>query len=110
MISGAPQPDTQIQQVRSSQELEPAVQPGKLREYDAQAKESGARPDSGTGRDAQCRDYTGPASVVDGPLGDYKDVRPRADHSQHVDGENATEHNSVVHTVPPTKAGKLPLR
>jgi hypothetical protein len=110
MISGAPQPDTRVEQLRSSQELDPTVQPGELREHDAQAKESGARPDGRTGRDTQRRNATDTASMANDRLGNHKNVRTRTDHSQHVDSENATEHNDVVHTVTPTQADKLALR
>jgi hypothetical protein len=38
-------------------------------------------------------------------LGDNENIWARADHGQHVDGKNATEHNGVVHTVTPFVTG-----
>ena len=95
MVGGTPQLDAQIEQVHSSQEFEPAIQPDELREHDAQAKEYGTRPDGGTGRDAQCRNNTGTAGMAEGCLGEDKNVRARADHSQDVNSKNATEHSGV---------------
>lgn len=99
MVSGAPQPYVQIKQMYSSQEFESAIRPGKSCEHDTQAKESGARPDDRADRNAQCRVGAGAAGMAYRRLGDGKDVRTRADHGQHMDSEDATEHNSVVHTM-----------
>jgi hypothetical protein len=81
-----------------------------LREHNAQAEESGIRPDGRTGCGTQRREDTGTAAMADGRLGNNKDVRPRTDHGQHVDGENTTEHDDVVHTVTPMQASKPTLR